>query len=440
MNEINTIDNEQQTTPAELNHLFAQLAPQDVEQFYQSYRLWSLQHDIATVQSQISELQQQIEHNAQLMQSFQPSPIALSVLAQLQAYGVSDLDLLDRMLERGDSWLDHTVQLLVRCEELGVIRSDYTQWCENALEGAYDWITSMDQATTTPEASEPFDQTVESALLHKLMSEDDTEPRLPIVKADSIDIAEQAILHPANNAEYIPPETSTGTTEAINLEDLKVPVTTHEEDSDANPSSMISDQSTDEIRQMDVFSDLYHTTTETTESVTIKQRMDTIYSFRNSPTNISHNKDIFAESPITINNSTVKETSPTANRIDHATQQEDDNEEQTAIIATNTVTAQTVKNSEKPAEQSEQTTDHTTTKVHLQEDDLALPPVTNTYSISWSDMPTVTNQTQHSRQPLQTTITPHEPTISSESIELSQPSSKKRRSLLERLFRYRLNR
>src|SRR5205807_33240 len=93
------------------------------------------------------------------------------------------------------------------------------------------------------------------------------------------------------------PDSSYGTTEAINLEDLKVPVTTHEEDSDANPSSTLSDQSTDEIHLTDVSSDLHSTATEANENGTIKQRMDTIYSFRNYPPNISHDRDIFTESP-----------------------------------------------------------------------------------------------------------------------------------------------
>jgi hypothetical protein len=508
MNEINTIDNEQQSLPIELSYLFAQLAPQDVEQFYQSYRLWSLQHDIAAIQGQISELQQRIEQNAQSMQSVQPSPIALSALAQLQAYGISDIDLLERMLERGDSWLDHTVQLLVRCEELNVIRSDYTQWCENALEGAYDWITSMDQATAEPAASEPFDENIEITLIQKLMSEDSSEPGLLTIKADSTNIADQSTLLPANNTNQstvsttsnadpstvsppsstnpslVPspssagtdlscppcpqgsqqhphehaqslstesdiiaePDSSYGTTEAINLEDLKVPVTTHEEDSDANPSSTLSDQSIDEIHLTNVSSDLHNTTTETTENATNKQRMDTIYSFRNSPLNTSRNSDIATESPITVDSSISEATDPTANHTEQAPQLENDREEQTAttatITATNTVTARTVKSSEYRAEQPEQTTDHTTTQVHLQEDDLALPPVTTAHKpgISWSDEPTVTSQTQHSRQTLQTSITHHEPTISwSESTELPIVPPKEQRSLLARLFRHSRN-
>ncbi|HLG75801.1 MAG TPA: hypothetical protein VKX46_05265, partial [Ktedonobacteraceae bacterium] len=208
MHESNPIDdNTQQPLPRELDHLFARLAPQDVEQFYRSYRLWSLQREITALQTQINVLQQQIEHNARLVQNVQPSPIALSALTRLQAYGIDNGELLDRMLERGDSWLDHTVQLLIRCEELGVIRSDYTQWCENALEGAYDWITSMDQAASTPTTSVPFDETIEATFLQKLMSEDDTDQTGSIVKSSATDTSYQEAVPPADLAEH-PPSTA----------------------------------------------------------------------------------------------------------------------------------------------------------------------------------------------------------------------------------------
>jgi hypothetical protein len=562
MNEINAIDNTQQTLPTELNHLFAQLAPQDVEQFYHSYRLWSLQRDIASLQTQIGELQQQIEHNAQLMQSVQPSPIALSALTQLQAYGVDDIDLLDRMLERGDSWLDHTVQLLVRCEELGVLRSDYTQWCENALEGAYDWIATMDQAIPAPATSEPCDENIEAALLQKLMSEDDTEPGLPIVKANATDITDQDTLLPANNTAYasaqakeqastdttdrrevaaetpIPdhnkdqsivpastssgtdlscppdpqnsqqrphehnqslpaepdiiaePDSSYGTTEAINLDDLKVPITMQQEEGLAtNPSNIVSDQSTDAINQVSVPSDLHTTTTETTSDTTIitqqekpiyhtsastdttedttenqimepvyhtqgtseanieattNQQPYHIYHIHSSSEDISYDRDTYKEASITIDNNTSETTSPIANHAEHTTLQENDSDKPTEILAAITTAkraaAHTANDSETPPEQTGPITEHTTTQVHLQEDELALPPVTNTYklSIPWSE-PVVTTTAEQSEQTPQATTTSYKFSWSAKPVEPQQAPPKKRRSLLARLFHYLLN-
>ena len=187
-----------QALPEELYTLFAQLDPEDVELFYQGYQLWNIERDIAALQAQIKELQQPIESNAERMDSIQPSPIALSALAQLQAYGVSDLDLLDSMLERGESWLDHTMQLLARCEQLDVIRGDYTQWCENALEGAYNWLDSMDEAAQHADTDEPFDENVEAALLLKLMSEEATEFKQA---NDTVDIPDDIDQHEQPSAD-----------------------------------------------------------------------------------------------------------------------------------------------------------------------------------------------------------------------------------------------
>ncbi len=167
------------------NQLFSRLKPEDIEQFYMAYQLWSQQQQITRLQLQMLALEQKITENAKCMEQFLPSAIALATLVQLQAYGVEDIDLLDRMLERGDEWLDHCLQLLQRCEQLDLIGGDYTQWCEHAMEGAYEW---MDSITSTSEA-EPQDtelptarqdstiavehEVTEAQLLRKLMDADD---------------------------------------------------------------------------------------------------------------------------------------------------------------------------------------------------------------------------------------------------------------------------
>src|SRR5262249_10260854 len=120
-----------------------------------------------------------------------PSPIALATLSQFRAVGVADIDLLDRMLEHGDEWLDHTLQLFERCERLDMLQGDITEWCTHALEGAYDWIESMDDIdeksssdddtlltmpAISPEQSlsepELLPVITEADFLQKLMSED----------------------------------------------------------------------------------------------------------------------------------------------------------------------------------------------------------------------------------------------------------------------------
>ncbi|HBE24395.1 MAG TPA: hypothetical protein DDW33_01745, partial [Ktedonobacter sp.] len=138
----------EQYTPETINHVFANLQLEDVEQFYTSYRQWLQQRQLADLHTQIATLRQQIVENNLLLQQTHPTPIALATLARLQSNGVTDLDLLDRMLERGEAWLDNTMQQLEYCEQFDFIRDDYSTWCEHALEGAYDWIDSMHKVQT----------------------------------------------------------------------------------------------------------------------------------------------------------------------------------------------------------------------------------------------------------------------------------------------------
>jgi hypothetical protein len=180
----------QKRSPEEIQQIFAQLDPHAVEQFYAGYQLWALQKQLHELQTRIENVQSQMKFHHEEMQRLSPTPIALASLALLQSHGVNDPDLLDRMLERGEEWLDSTMQRLVYCEQMNFIQDDnYTQWCELALEGAYDWISSIQLHDVSapplfPEAeiSEGQDTTsaellppTEEMLLHKLMSEDAPE-------------------------------------------------------------------------------------------------------------------------------------------------------------------------------------------------------------------------------------------------------------------------
>lgn len=164
----------------QLHSLFSQLEAQQVEMFYKHYQQWRLTQQVAVLQDQLATIEQHIVDNDVLMQLTQPSPIALATLTRLQSYGVDDIDLLDNMLERGDTWLDHTLQLLEQCERLDFIHDNYTEWCLHALEGAYDWLDSIHeneevqlvQQQVTRAEFVPDD--TEALLVQKLMSEDET--------------------------------------------------------------------------------------------------------------------------------------------------------------------------------------------------------------------------------------------------------------------------
>jgi hypothetical protein len=173
------------TEPVEVHtdaeRVFSQLHPEDVEQFYQSYQYWQLQQCIAQLQAQISTVQQEASENSERMEQTAPGAIALATLVRLQSSGVNDIGLLDRMLERGEIWLDSAMQLLEHCEDLKVIDGDYTRWCELALEGAYDWIPSMIGADSLPSpqraslSTSSSEQATEEMVLQKLMSDDGLE-------------------------------------------------------------------------------------------------------------------------------------------------------------------------------------------------------------------------------------------------------------------------
>lgn len=168
------------STPVSLDEIYAQLEQQDIEQFYAGYRRWNTQQRIAALRTEIASLQRQIVENEERLQEIHPSAIALATLARLQAHGVSDIDLLDQMLERGESWLDQTMQRLDYCEQLAdFITNDYTQWCRHALDGAYDWIDSIQDAGTSSSPLEPLEEepvgATEEQLLQRLSSEEEEE-------------------------------------------------------------------------------------------------------------------------------------------------------------------------------------------------------------------------------------------------------------------------
>ncbi len=172
---------------------FAQLNQQDVEEFYLGYQYWYLQNQIDILENRLDQIHRMVIENTERIQQVQPTAIELATLARLQSNGVSDVDLLDRMLERGEAWLDRTMQRLDYLEQLDdFIREDYTQWCNHALEGAYDWIDSVldsnavsqsittdtiDTSMTTSEDTkeENLIEATEELFLQKISAEDELE-------------------------------------------------------------------------------------------------------------------------------------------------------------------------------------------------------------------------------------------------------------------------
>lgn len=170
----------------QLQTIFTSLQPEEVEQFYAAYRQWHLQQRIVELRQRLAVLSEHIGENELRIQQYRPSPIALASIARLQANGVSDIDLLDQMLERGEAWLDTTMQHLDYFEQFeNFLSDDYTQWCRRALEDAFEWMDSLLTAGAAPStASAPADGETassedagetEAMLLQKLASEADDD-------------------------------------------------------------------------------------------------------------------------------------------------------------------------------------------------------------------------------------------------------------------------
>jgi hypothetical protein len=185
-----------------IDTVFTHLNQQDIEEFYNSYQRWSRQQQIEILQIQLDNLRKQILTNTARVQEVQPTAIELATLARLQSNGVSDVVLLDRMLDQGESWLDRTMQRLDYLEQLDdFIREDYTQWCRHALEGAYDWIDTVldSNPTSLPPSAGTEDkeltEATEALFLQKISNDKDEDELVMLettLKRPSITITDQS--------------------------------------------------------------------------------------------------------------------------------------------------------------------------------------------------------------------------------------------------------
>ena len=159
--------------------IFASLQAEEVEQFYAAYRQWHLQQRIVELRQRLAALQEEIGKNEMRIQQYRPSPIALASLARLQSNGVSDVAMLDQMLERGEAWLDRAMQHLDYVEQIeNFLSDDYTKWCRRALDGAFDWMDSLLTAGATPTAPVSVDGAGERGLEHSTEEAGETEAKL----------------------------------------------------------------------------------------------------------------------------------------------------------------------------------------------------------------------------------------------------------------------
>jgi hypothetical protein len=199
--------------PERFAEVFARLPEQDIEQFYARYQLWLLRRRVPILQKQIETLDEHLAENQRVMQSLQPAAIALAVLARLQASGVSNIELLDQLLSRGENWLDRMMQRLDYCEQVqDFIQGDYTQWCYRSLDGAYDWIDTLLGSVNGYEeprpAVEEAPEVTEEQLLQRLRQDDEEDVLAAVLTQPVSECADQnqnQAPAPAIQAEGTPP-------------------------------------------------------------------------------------------------------------------------------------------------------------------------------------------------------------------------------------------
>ena len=243
--------------------IFAQLNQQEVEEFYICYQYWNLQRQIENLQIRLNDFRKQILENTDRIQEVQPTAIELAILARLQSNGVSDVDLLDHMLERGEVWLDRTMQRLDYLEQLDDFISDeYTQWCQHALEGAYDWIDTVLDSSATSDSStvatsnmmedvkeEELIEATEELFLQKISSDEDesllqeiTLKRAFITTAHLEEVVSSSEDSHAGIEVASPPENTTPIMEETNPVDTAEDTKTSNSEEDARTEYIASEE------------------------------------------------------------------------------------------------------------------------------------------------------------------------------------------------------
>jgi hypothetical protein len=142
------------TDPTKITQLYAQIPLEAMQQVSDSYMAWYVERATRELDETIAGLRSELRENDSHEASFRPSPSELNAIERLQRCGVTNVDLLDRMIEQGEDWLTVTMHRLDHFERTGLAPKDYSIWCEHALGGAYDWIDS-ERLASAPRAASP---------------------------------------------------------------------------------------------------------------------------------------------------------------------------------------------------------------------------------------------------------------------------------------------
>jgi hypothetical protein len=123
-----------------ITQLYEHIPLEAMQQVADSYMTWYVDRATRQFDETIAKLRAELEENDKQEALFKPSSAELDAMRRLQANKVADVDLLDRLVGKGEDWLVLTMHRLDYFERAGLAPTDYPGWCEHALIGAYDWI------------------------------------------------------------------------------------------------------------------------------------------------------------------------------------------------------------------------------------------------------------------------------------------------------------
>ncbi len=123
-----------------ITQLYERIPLEAMQQVADSYIAWYVQKVTQELDAKIAALRSELEQNDKEEARLKPSAAELDAMRRLQNNNVNQVDLLDRLMEKGEEWLVLTMHRLDYFERAGLAPHDYPAWCEHALGGAYDWI------------------------------------------------------------------------------------------------------------------------------------------------------------------------------------------------------------------------------------------------------------------------------------------------------------
>ncbi|HEY7122404.1 MAG TPA: hypothetical protein VH540_00510 [Ktedonobacterales bacterium] len=123
-----------------VTQLYERIPLEAMQQVADSYIAWYVQKVTQDLDAKIAALRSELEQNDKEEAQLKPSAAELDAMRRLQNNNVTTIELLDRLMGKGEEWLVLTMHRLDYFERAGLAPHDYPGWCEHALGGAYDWI------------------------------------------------------------------------------------------------------------------------------------------------------------------------------------------------------------------------------------------------------------------------------------------------------------